>query len=216
MDINQLTPKEKAELQAQLAAEAKVEAEKRAADINTYKELVSDTVIKCFPILQEQAQSLSSTKLQIYKMFESALLMKFDLYKVKDDQQSHTFSDKDGHFRITLGTNMLDNYDDTADSGIEMVKDYLNRLGDTENAKQAIKICLSLLAKDKKGTLKASRIMTLRKHAIESGNPRFIEGVEVIMNAYKPVVSKQYIRAEYKDEKGGWVSVPLGLTEADI
>ena len=216
MDINQLTPKEKAELQAQLAAEAKVEAEKRAADINTYKELVSDTVIKCFPILQEQAQSLSSTKLQIYKMFESALLMKFDLYKVKDDQQSHTFSDKDGHFRITLGTNMLDNYDDTADSGIEMVKDYLNRLGDTGNAKQAIKICLSLLAKDKKGTLKASRIMTLRKHAIESGNPRFIEGVEVIMNAYKPVVSKQYIRAEYKDEKGGWVSVPLGLTEADI
>ena len=216
MDINQLTPKEKAELQAQLAAEAKVEAEKRAADINTYKELVSDTVIKCFPILQEQAQSLSSTKLQIYKMFESALLMKFDLYKVKDDQQSHTFSDKDGHFRITLGTNMLDNYDDTADSGIEMVKDYLNSLGDTENAKQAIKICLSLLAKDKKGTLKASRIMTLRKHAIESGNPRFIEGVEVIMNAYKPVVSKQYIRAEYKDEKGGWVSVPLGLTEADI
>lgn len=216
MDINQLTPKEKAELQAQLAAEAKVEAEKRAADINTYKELVSDTVIKCFPILQEQAQSLSSTKLQIYKMFESALLMKFDLYKVKEDQQSHTFTDKDGQFRITLGANMLDNYDDTADSGIEMVKDYLNRLGDTENAKQAIKICLSLLAKDKKGTLKASRIMTLRKHAIESGNPRFIEGVEVIMNAYKPIVSKQYIRAEYKDEKGVWVSVPLGLTEADI
>ncbi|MDD2294122.1 MAG: DUF3164 family protein [Bacteroidales bacterium] len=216
MDINQLTPKEKAELQAQLAAEAKAEAEKRAANINTYKELVSDTVIKCFPVLQDQAQSLGSTKLQIYKMFESALLMKFDLYKVKEDQQSHTFTDKDGQFRITLGANMLDNYDDTADSGIEMVKDYLNSLGDTENAKQAIKICLSLLAKDKKGTLKASRIMTLRKHAIESGNPRFIEGVEVIMNAYKPIVSKQYIRAEYKDEKGVWVSVPLGLTEADI
>ena len=73
---------------------------------------------------------------------------------------------------------------------------------------------MKLLAKDQKGSLKPSRVMQLRQMADRSGNPRFIEGVAIIANAYKPTPSKTFIRAEAKDENGAWKSIPLGMTEA--
>lgn len=44
---------------------------------------------------------------------------------------------------------------------------------------------LRLLARDAKGTLKASRIVQLRKVAMETGDDRFIEGVRIIEEAYQ-------------------------------
>lgn len=73
---------------------------------------------------------------------------------------------------------------------------------------------MKLLAKDQKGTLKASRIIQLRKIAEDTGSERFLEGVRIIEEAYSPAISKTYVRAEYKDDKGVWISIPLGMTEA--
>jgi len=73
---------------------------------------------------------------------------------------------------------------------------------------------LKLLSRDQTGNLKASRVMQLRKMADESGNELFIDGVRIIQEAYRPEVSKYYVRAEFKNEQGAWVNVPLGMTEA--
>lgn len=73
---------------------------------------------------------------------------------------------------------------------------------------------LRLLARDAKGTLKASRVVQLRKIAEETKSDRFMEGVQIIEEAYQPAISKQFIRAEEKNENGAWVCVPLGMTEA--
>ena len=73
---------------------------------------------------------------------------------------------------------------------------------------------LRLLSRDTKGTLKASRVMQLRKIANESGDARFLEGVKIIEESYNPTPSRQFIRAEIKDENGAWKSVPLGMTES--
>ena len=214
MDTKNLTAEQRAELMAQLQAEQQAEQQKKKDDIEAYKEMVSGFVIHSFEMLIKQSMALARVKESIYNTFHAAFEIKADLFGTKEkEQKSHTFSSKEGNLRITLGTNHLDNYDDTADEGIAMVNEYLDELStNSSEAQQAVKICRSLLAKDKKGTLKASRIMTLRKHAVESGNERFIEGVDIIMNAYKPLPSKQYIRAEYKDDKGAWVNLPLGIT----
>ena len=72
---------------------------------------------------------------------------------------------------------------------------------------------LRLLSRDTKGTLKASRIVQLRKVAEETGDNRFLEGVRIIEESYQPEVSKQFIRAEEKDYNGMWRTIPLGMTE---
>lgn len=64
------------------------------------------------------------------------------------------------------------------------------------------------------GKVKASRVMQLRKMAEDSGNEMFLDGVRIIEQAYRPVQTKTYVRAEYKNEAGAWVAVPLGMTEA--
>ena len=73
---------------------------------------------------------------------------------------------------------------------------------------------LKLLSRDQQGNLKASRVLQLRKMADELNNERFAEGVRIIEEAYQPAESKQFIRAEYRNESGAWVNIPLGMTEA--
>lgn len=215
MNLDDLSAEQRAELKAQLQAAEKADKEKRAAEVAAYKGLVSDVIGESFRKLETESRKLAEVKKEVYEMFETALKMKGELYGVKEKGQfSHTFTNEDSTLRITLGCNTLDEYDDTANAGIEMVNEYLDELAATPEAEQAVKICRSLLARDKKGTLKPSRIITLRKHAQESGNKKFIEGVDIIMDAYRPTASKQYIRADYKDEQGRWTALPLGITEA--
>lgn len=216
-ELSKMSAEERKALQAELKALEAEEALRKQQQIDTYKELVSDAVEEAFGILKEQSIQLSKAKMNVYQLFDSIKEMKGELFNVKSNGQwSHTFTDKEGKHRITLGTHTLDVYDDTANEGIAMVNDYLNSLSvDNPQAAQAVDICRSLLARDKKGNLKPARIVTLYKHARESGNVKFLEGVEVIMNAYNPTPSKTYIRAEEKNSIGEWISIPLGMTEAE-
>ena len=49
---------------------------------------------------------------------------------------------------------------------------------------------------------------------METGDERFMEGVQIIEEAYQPAISKQFIRAEIKNDNGAWIAIPLGMTEA--
>ena len=44
---------------------------------------------------------------------------------------------------------------------------------------------------------------------------RFSEGVQIIMDAYRPIPSRQFIRASVKGEDGEWEAVPLSITDAE-
>ena len=215
INVSDLSAEQRRQMIEELKAEEKAAETRRKNEIEAYKTLVDQMVVDCFPMLQQVSKTLTDAKQAVRDTFGAVLALKAGLYGVKEGQRSHQFLSRSGTLRIEIGFNCRDNYDDTADAGVAMVKEYLAELGDSDNARQAVKLALSLLAKDQKGTLKASRIMTLRKHAQESGNAKFIEGVEIIMDAYRPIETKTYVRAECKDENGAWKSVPLGMTEAE-
>lgn len=214
MNLNELTPEQKAELKAQLDREAQAEIDAKKTAIETYKQIASDTVEESFPRLMDIAAALKATKSVVRDSFAAVIEMKGELYGIKEGQQSHTFINEEGTKRIRIGYNTLDNYDDTVESGISIVKECVQSLATNDDSQQLVDMILDLLAKDSKGTLKASKVLKLRKYADKSGNPRFIDGVAIIMDAYKPLESKSYIKAEYKDALGVWVAIPNGLTEA--
>ena len=217
MDINKLSPNELKQLEQQVKEKIKAEKQKKADDQAAYKALISETVRECFPILQEASDNLARVKKLVYEKFATALAMKAELYGVKDGQESHTFTDLDSQMRIVLGYNTVDEYDDTADTGAAMVKEVLEslRIDGDPKSETSVNINLDLLAKDKKGAFKLSKVMTLRKRALESKIDRFIEGVEIIMSAHRSVFTKQYIKAEKRDELNKWTNLPLGITEAE-
>ena len=209
-----MTAEERQEFEAyKLAKEKKAAESKRKSDREAYTALVDETIAAVMPELTNISEAIAQKKTAAAEAFRGALEMKAELFGVKDDQQSHTFTNSEGTMRITIGHYMLDNYRDTVNEGIAMVKEYIESQARDDASRALVKAILRLLSRDEAGNLKASRVLQLQKMAEETGNERFIEGVRIIQESYQPTPSKDYIRAAVRDENGGWKPVALSMTE---
>lgn len=211
-----MTAAELKEFEAYKAAKAAQQAkEVRKKNLNTYNAMIDEQVNETIPELQSVSEQLSMVKKAVFDNFQSLLDMKKDVInRTKDGQRSHTFTNSDGNFRIILGYHVLDNYKDTVQDGIDMVKEYITSLAESDETKSLVDMVLKLLSKDQKGNLKASRVLQLRQIAEKVNNEKFTEGVEIIMNSYAPTPSKKFIQAFAKNDKGEWEVIPLSLTDA--
>lgn len=210
-----MSAEERAEFEAFRAEKAKkAAAEKARQDREAYRQLVDETIDAVFPDLEEVSGLLANRKREVYAMFHQVMLLKGEIFEGVADNKSNTFTDKEGKRRITLGQYEIDGYDDTVNEGIAKVEEFIRSLAKDDDSKLLVSAIMKLLAKDKKGSLKASRVMQLRKMAEESGNAMFMDGVRIIEESYRPTVSKFYVKAEKKADNGQWVSVPLGITES--
>ncbi|MBQ7899338.1 MAG: DUF3164 family protein [Bacteroidales bacterium] len=203
-------------LEQEKAEEAKAAAKKMR---NDYREMVDDAIEICIPKLKAVSKDLENNKRTVFEEFSTILEMKAEMFKMEKEQdldnQSHTFTNSKGNMRIVLGHYVTDNYLDTVDEGIAKVQQYITSLASDEKSKSLVDMVMRLLAKDAKGTLKASRIIQLRKMAEKSGAPEFIEGVKIIEEAYQPIKSRTFLKAYVKNEEtGAWEQIPLGMTEA--
>ena len=209
-----MTAEERQEFEAyKLAKEKKAAEAKRKSDREAYTALVDETIAAVMPGLTNIREAIAQKKTAAAEAFRGALEMKAELFGVKDDQQSHTFTNSEGTMRITIGHYMLDNYRDTVNEGIAMVKTYIESQARDDASRALVKAILRLLSRDEAGNLKASRVLQLQKMAEETGDERFIEGVRIIQESYQPTPSKDYIRAAVRDKSGAWVAIPLSMTD---
>lgn len=194
--------------------ERKAAEERRRAARETYRGMVDEAIDRAMPILAATSAAIADAKRTVLDDFRAALEMKAELFGVRDDQRSHTFTNSEGTRRITVGQYTLDNYRDTVNEGIAIVKEYLGSLAKDEESASLVKAILRLMSRDQAGNLKASRVLQLRRMAEESGNARFQEGVRIIEESYAPEASRQFLRVEEKTRDGAWKPLPLGMTEA--
>ena len=198
--------------------EAEREKQRRKADLDAYRDLVDSTLAEVREMLEEKSRELARTKSSVIELFRDVITMKQEVIGVKEGgQYSHTFTDSDSTIRVTVGFNTVDGYLDTVNEGIALVREYIESLADDENSKALVQMVLQLLSTDRQGNLKASRVVQLRRYANESGDPRFVEGVELIESAYTPTKTKQYIRLEVRDERtNAWRTIPLSMTDVEV
>ena len=206
----------KAFQQAKKAEEAKAVAKQMRED---YREMADDAIESMMPKLKAVSKDLENYKRKVFEEFSTILFLKAEMFRMENgedlDNQSHTFTNSKGTMRIVLGHYVTDNYLDTVDEGIAKVQSYISSLASDKKSQDLVDMVMRLLAKDAKGTLKASRIIQLRKMAERSGAPEFIEGVNIIEEAYQPIKSRTYLKAYEKNaDTGAWVQIPLGMTEA--
>ena len=211
MNLENMTAKEKEILKKQLLEEEKQKKAERKAKIEAYKNLVDETVINSIDKIKNISAQIMMSKKEVFDDFKSIMELKAELYGVKDNQQSHTFTTSDGKISITLGNRMLDSFDDTVHTGIEKVNNYIYRVVQDENS-QLLEIVNLLLKKDKNGNLKASRVMELERIAGNIDDAELSEGVQIIKEAWKPQKSRTFIEAYYKDENGNKINIPLSMT----
>lgn len=211
IDLSKLTPEQMKELQAQLEEKKKADDAKRKADQETYKILVEEAVKTTVKELENLSSCMQEAKKKVFDRFATIIRMKEDLYKVKLNRNSDTFTSEDGQYSISLGRRMNDGWDDSVEVGIAKVKDYLNSLATDEKTAQLVATILELLSRNNKGALKANKILQLQKLADKTDDPLFKEGVKIIQDAYRPIPTVQFIQVKRKTEKGDEI-LPLSLS----
>ncbi len=219
----EMTAEELAEFQAFKQEQAKRQAEERVQQLrDNYAKMSESFIAKTMRSLTPLSDQIRKKKAEVLEEASALQSLKAELLEIdgKNMPKSHTFTNGKGTQRVTIGVYETDAYDDTVEEGIAIVKEYIEGLASDEKSQQLVKMVLSLLQRTQNGALKASRVVRLHKLADESGDQRFIEGVKIIENAYRPAVSRTYIRCEKReiDENGGvvrdWEAIPLGMTES--
>lgn len=216
MDISQMTAAERAALREQLEAQERADSQKRQESIDAYKQMVDEFCVEVFGRMKKVSDQLRAEKERVFGDAELLIKQKEQLFKVKQDRHSNQFTTSDGKYTVALGYRTNDGWDDTVNEGIAKVKEYLATLASTEEGARAVSIILKLLTKDKKGNLKASSMIQLEQEAAKNGDPLFIEGVQIIRDAYRPVDSCQFISVSYKDDNGVKHTLPLSLSSMDL
>ncbi|MBQ7179930.1 MAG: hypothetical protein IJR87_01405, partial [Bacteroidaceae bacterium] len=141
------------------------QARRRKENREAYAQLVDEQVELAIPELVSLSEEIRAVKQKVFENFREVLAMKRDVMGLtkQTGQHSHTFTNTAGTMRLTLGSNTVDDYRDTAEDGIEMVKQYIASLGKDEETRALVDMVLRLLARDQTGRLKASRVLQLRK-----------------------------------------------------
>jgi hypothetical protein len=209
MDLKKMTPQQRAEMKAELEAYERAEKQKRENDIEAYKALVAEFCHRTKESMLQLSRKMREEKDLVFDGVAAIIDLKEQLYRVKIDRHSNTFT-ADG-ITVSLGRRTNDGWDDTVEVGIAKVKEFLSTLAKDEDSSKLYTAVMQLLSKDKKGNLKASSMLQLERYAAEWNDPLFSEGVEIIRNAYTPVETCDFISVSYKDEDGKIHAIPLSL-----
>ncbi len=212
MDIRNLTKEEREELKAQLEAEEKAEKARVENEREEYKRLVDASVRSAVGKLRKLSDEMMRVKREVFEEFDTLIRMKNELFRVKLDRKTDTFTTGDGAMSVTLGSRTNEGWDDTVEAGIAKVKDYLGTLAKDDNSAALVETVMGLLAKDRKGALKANKVLELERLAVKSQDQGFLDGIGIIKAAYRPVPTCQFISVETKDEKGNATPLPLSLS----
>jgi hypothetical protein len=188
-----------------LAEEAKKREDKEA-----YLGLVDEAILQSIPELKEISEKMLQAKAKVFERFKKLIEIKESLYKVKDNQQTHTFTTQDGKFSLCLGSRTVNDYDSTLGSGIEKIKKYISTF-DADN--ELTEVVNHLLKLDKNGNLKPSRVMELAQLANKIDNIDFKEGVAIIQQAYQPRATCQFVTA-CENKETGKEYIPLSMSRA--
>ena len=219
----EMTAEEMAAFEEYKARKAKEDAEARVEALrNNYADMSEAFINRTIKKLTPLSQKIRDKKAEVLDEFAALQKVKSELLGIngKEMPKSHQFTNKKGDKRITIGVYETDGYDDTVEEGIAIVKQCVEARAKDENSAQLVKMVMGLLARNAAGALKASRVGRLHKLADESGDQRFIEGVRIIEAAYRPNISRTYIRCEIRkaDPETGvvkdWEVLPLGMTES--
>lgn len=210
----EMTPEQKAQFEAfQKEQERKALLEAKREQRKQLQEMTDEVMTEAVAELVKCNEQLVATKQKVIATFSALMELRKEVNEEagKKEQDSFMFTNSKGTQRIKIGYNMNDNYLDQVEEGIAKVRAYLESLAKDDQSKELIALVLSLLARDQKGNLKASRVIRLGQLAEKSGNEEFQEGMKIIRDAYRPTRSKLFIRCSLKEPEKEWQDLGLEI-----
>ncbi|MCA0428365.1 MAG: DUF3164 family protein [Bacteroidetes bacterium] len=214
--LEKLSPSERQALMEEARKELKELEEREKAERRTYKEIASNEVYNHVKRLKETVEAMKSVKVEIYNSLRTLVESKKEVFDTQESQKSHTFTTTDGRFRIIMGVRDISQWDGTETAGINKIQDYLKSLAKDTRSAELVNMVQGMLKPDKKGMLDPRRIVELSKIAEEGGNELFMDGINIIIAAYKVVGSKMFLEAYEKSKDNSWQNINLNFSEIRI
>lgn len=196
IDINALTPEQRADLLKQAEEINKKEKEQRDADRKSFKELSEDFVKSLIDKIITHQNHTEGIVKEVFAQYQPIQELKAQAYGTKiNEQDSHTSTVADGSASITIGWNVSIGFDGTESAGVEKIKDFINSLADdSDKVKKLSKMVNTFLKPNAKtGMLNPSKIIELSRLKDEFNDERFNEGLDIIFNAQIRRQNSMYI-----------------------
>jgi hypothetical protein len=186
------------ELRLQLEQQEKADKKKRLDDIESLKEmqdqLCASWLSKLLSFSEEQTKLVDA----VFNDTAPLISLKSELYDVKENQGSHTFTARDGSGSITVGHNMIIGFDGTSDIGVQKIQGYLSSLSKDDANRVKIEAILNVLMKrNKLGNLNPTRIVDLANLKSEINDYLFSEGVDIVVASQFKTRTSSYVE--------GWI-----------
>ncbi|MHC5353116.1 hypothetical protein ACYSNX_02835 [Myroides sp. LJL115] len=194
--LTDLSLSEIKELERQLLEKQVKEAEQRKNNIAILADLtegIVDTHIDKFVNIQ----SLSNEAIvHLFNDANSIIESRVETYgNKKRDQDSHTFTKKDGSASIKIGWNIKPSFDGTESEGIVKIKEYMSSLAsDDENEQIMMSFLNTFLKTDVQGNYNPKLVRKLNEKRDVAKSSLFNEGMDIIENAIVDIRTSMYAR----------------------
>lgn len=200
MNIKNLTEAERKQLLGQLEAEQKAGRKAQNKTRQTYEKNREKRVQKVIGGVVKIEKLMSDFKDELSVMMDAqhSELDEFGMIPAKS-KGGFSILSKDGNFKVTRSRDTDPKWDETAQKGVGLVREFLQEEGSERVNPGIFNLLMELISKNEAGELEYSKVMQFIKHEAEFDAPKWKEGLRLIKEGYS-INFKKFAYQFYKKD----------------
>lgn len=214
IDINNMTPVQLAQIEAQIEAKKKAEKERQQNELKVLNELEDETVRAIIEKIEPWSNKIIAIKREALEMLAPLIDMKIASGKARPGQEQYQFKTDDTTQSIAIRYNKTDKYDDGINVGVGYAKQWLEEQADTVRSRQLVGIIDDLLSRDRKGNFSPADLLKFIKSAKEIGDELMLKAADAVEKSIYEEATSVSLLAYKRDELGVRRQLPLSATKA--
>lgn len=196
LDLTKLSSDDLKKLQDQLREKQKAERLARQQSRETLLEMESELVDNNINFCLSQRKDVEDLVARLFQEATAIIELRAELYgNKKEEQDSHTFTKKDGSASIRIGWNVRPTFTGTESEGLKKIKAFMSSLaGDSDREKLLLEFLNTALKTDAQGNLNPREVRKLGALRTKANSELFSEGMDIIEESITDIRTSMYIR----------------------
>lgn len=196
IDLTKLSPKELADLNAKIKERKALERKEQKEKNQIIDEFTNEIVDNNIDFFIGLNSSVEKGIIKVWQEAKALIELRAERYESKkEDQDSFTFTKKDGSASIKIGWNVKPTFTGVEAEGIKKIKEYMSSLaGSTENEQLLLEFLNVALKTDVQGNYNPKKVRELNSMRDKANSELFDAGMDIIDSAIVDVRTSQFVR----------------------
>lgn len=196
IDLTKLSPQELADLNAKIKERKALERKEQKEKNQIIDEFTNEIVDNNIDFFIGLNSSVEKGIIKVWQEAKALIELRAERYESKkEDQDSFTFTKKDGSASIKIGWNVKPTFTGVESEGIKKIKEYMSSLaGSTENEQLLLEFLNVALKTDVQGNYNPKKVRELNSMRDKANSELFDAGMDIIDSAIVDVRTSQFVR----------------------